>query len=178
MMKSFHSIFMFCRKVRTTVARLHCERAMTRRVFLHFVLWALAAFLFTTHQAAGKKSGITGVAGPYNIIVRGHWSGQGTATVTPGMVAITATVSDDSGQTGLLIATGLPLTNQQFSGPGVVLGVPMTIEGRVDAQDPPAGKGKGKGKGKGNAGPVLIDSRIGATFNAGGHRGRIAGSEF
>jgi hypothetical protein len=119
-------------------------------------------------------------SGSFIVYVRGFWSGSGVATVTAGTVQIQATVTDDSGQTGPLIADNLPLVDNHFRGTGTVFGIPMTVEGRVEAADPVGpGKGKGKGKAKGrkpNDDAVLTNARIGATFLAGAHGGRIAGS--
>jgi len=124
------------------------------------------------------------VAGKFSVIVQGHWAGNGKAVVAGSLVNIIATVRDDDGNVGTLVVANAVVKAGHFAGAGTLFGLPVRIEGRVDAADPPRGKGKGKGKGQGNGeddgksgGPVLTDARITATFSAGGHVGRIAGSK-
>ena len=113
----------------------------------------------------------------FAVFVRGYWNGAGDASVSGGTVQITASVRDDAGRTGTLTATDLKVAdNNYFSGTGTCFGLPMTINGRVDAADPTKAKGKGKGKGKKESDDsVLINARIVATFSAGTHTGRVAG---
>jgi hypothetical protein len=112
----------------------------------------------------------------FAVIVHGYWDGQGDATVSGGTVQITAAVHDDLGNTGTLSVSNLKITDgHYFSGTGTVCGLPMKINGRVDFADPPPkAPGTGKGKSKDDE-SVVTDARIGATFNAGSHAGRIAG---
>lgn len=150
---------------------------MTRRAFIITCCTAAVAAC-VGRDAYAQKAAPKTYSGAFTVYVRGFWSGSGVATVTGGTVQIRATVSDDGGQTGPLIVDNLPLVDNHFSGTGTVCGLPMTVEGRVEAADPiSTGKGKGKGKAKGrdDDDAVLTNARIGATFIAGAHAGRVAG---
>lgn len=175
----FHSFFILHRLMRFSIRAFGGSSIMRRRRFITPLL-ALIILGWLGGDALAKKPDPTNYIGHYTIYVRGFWTGTGDAIVTGSLVAITATVSDDAGHTGKLIALGLPIVDNHFSGTGVVFGIPMNIDGRLDTQDPPPGsKGKGKGKGKGGGhddDSVVTDARIGATFIAGPHAGRIAGS--
>lgn len=150
---------------------------MTKR--LPLVLWVIALVAIT--QVAGAKNpwkNPTNYSGQFAILVRGYWHGQGVATVTATTVQITATVSDDDGNTGTLTTDTLPLTQNHFSGAGNVLGFPLTISGRAEPQDQPAGNGNGKGKGKGknsNGDAVTTNANLEASVQANGHSARIVG---
>jgi hypothetical protein len=150
---------------------------MSRRAITLVVL--LAALCLRQDSIAAKKPNPTTYTGQFTVFVHGYWNGQGTATVTGTTVQIQATVADDAGNTGALTVNNLNIIDNHFEGNGTVFGQPMHVAGRLEAQDPPpAGTPKGKGKGKGSSADaqVLLDARIGATFNAGPHGGRIAGS--
>ena len=150
---------------------------MSRRAFILLLL--LGALFLRPETSSGKKPNPTTYIGQFNVFVHGYWNGQGIAAVTANTIQIDATVADDAGNTGVLTVNALNIVDNHFEGAGTVFGQPMHIAGRVEAQDLPVGiKGKGKGKGKGsNSDPqVLLKARVGATFNAGPHGGRIAGS--
>lgn len=140
----------------------------------------LAGLCLRPEPSTAKKPNPTTYTGQFTVFVHGYWNGQGTATVTLTTVQIQATVADDAGNSGALTVNNLSIVDNHFEGDGTVFGQPMHVAGRVEAPDPsPSGKTKGKGKGgkSGSSGAqVLIDARIGATFNAGPHGGRIAGS--
>ena len=110
----------------------------------------------------------TDVLGHYTIYVRGYWSGQGDATVSSGSVAITATVRSVTGQTGALVISGLPLVNNHFTGTGTVIGVAVTVDGRVQPPDPTAGSGS-------NNQTVTTNAVLSATILGGGNGARAAG---
>ena len=145
-------------------------------------LMLLLAVVGTCAQvsSAKKKPNPNTYVGSFTVYVRGYWSGQGTATVTQGTVQIQATVVDEAGNVGTLTTAALTIVDGHFTGAGTVFDVPLLINGRVEAKDPPTGgpaKGKEKGKGKGGSGEdqILTNARLGATFTAGIHAGRIAG---
>lgn len=148
---------------------------MTRHILRLMLL--LGVLLTCPSASFAKKPNPTTYVGTFTVNIRGYWNGQGTAYVGTNTLQIEATVTDDNGNVGTLSTPALTVTDNHFSGTGTVCGVSMTINGRVEAQDPPPTKGGGKGKGKGNPSQdqVLTDARLGATFVANGHGGRIAG---
>jgi hypothetical protein len=143
------------------------------------ISWCMAVLLgLPARDVFAKQPLPASFTGTFTVIVSGFWAGKGNATVTAGSVQINATVTDDAGNSGTLVANGL-LVDNHFTGTGAVMGQNMTVEGRVEGADPnpPAGKGKGKGKGKNSDDDsILSNARIGATFFAGPHGGRVAGS--
>lgn len=76
------------------------------------------------------------VAGSYEVTVKGSFTGKGTIAVGAKSVTIVLQVQNEAGAKGQLIASNLALENGRFSGKGTVLGVAMTISGRVDLPDP------------------------------------------
>lgn len=127
--------------------------------------------------SSAKKPNPNTFVGTFTVNIRGYWNGQGTATVTATTVQIQATLTDEGGNVGTLTTDILNVTDGHFTGAGTVFAVPMTINGRVEAKDPPPAKGKAKGKTKNSddSDQVLTDARLGATFVANSHTGRIAG---
>lgn len=130
--------------------------------------------------SSAKKPNPNTYVGGFTVYVRGYWTGQGKATVTQTTVQIQATVTDESGNVGTLNTAALNIVDGHFTGTGTVFGLPLVINGRVEAKDPPtgpSGKGNGKHKGRGGSGEdqVLTNARLGATFIAGAHAGRVAG---
>jgi hypothetical protein len=101
--------------------------------------------------------------GHYAIYVRGYWTGLGDATVTASTVTVTATVQIATGQSGQLILSNLPLTNNHFIGTGTVLGIAVSVDGRVQPPDPS------------NRQAVTTNAVLAATVLGGGHAGRVAG---
>jgi hypothetical protein len=177
MKRSTHAMFMFIRPMRRSICWRRRAKSMTKAAII--MSWCVAVLLgLPARDAFAKKPLPASFTGNFTVIVSGFWAGKGIATVTAGSVQINATVTDDAGNSGTLIATGL-LVDTHFSGTGTVLGQNMTVEGRVEGADPnpSAGKGKGKGRGKNSDDDsVLTNARIGATFFAGPHGGRVAGS--
>lgn len=150
------------------------NHVVTKR--LPLALWLIALGVLT--QIAGAKNpwkNPTNYSGQFAVLVRGYWHGQGVATVTATTVQITATVSDDDGNTGTLTTDALALTQNHFSGAGTVLGFPLTINGRAEPQDQPAGTGKGKGKNP-NGDAVTTSANLEASLQANGHSARIVGA--
>ncbi|HEY2589655.1 MAG TPA: hypothetical protein VGI81_28175 [Tepidisphaeraceae bacterium] len=159
---------------------------MTKRLSLLLCILALVALSPFAGAKNRWKNPVT-YSGQYQVLVRGYWHGQGVATVTGTTVQITATVSDDDGNTGTLTTDTLPLSQNHFSGNGTVMGVPMTIEGRAEPQDQPAGNGKGNGNGNGKGnGKKSSDDAVTTSANVqaslttskenGGHKARIVGA--
>lgn len=146
---------------------------MSRRSFV-ILLLLVGTLCVWPGVSSAKKPNPNTFTGQFTVFVHGYWNGQGTATVSGTSVQIQATVTDDAGNSGTLTASNLNIVDNHFQGTGTVFGQPMNVDGRVEAQDPPAGKAKGKGKSSDEQ--VLLDARIGATFIAGPHAGRIAGS--
>lgn len=150
-------------------------------------LMMLLAVVGTCAQvsSAKRKPNPNNYVGSFTVYVRGYWRGQGTATVTQSTVQIQATVTDDSGNVGTLTTAALNIVDGRFTGAGTVFDIPLIINGRVEAKDPPtAASGNGKGKNKGRDGSadeqILTNARLGATFTTisptgPSHGGRVAG---
>jgi hypothetical protein len=178
MKRSTHAAFMFIRPMCSNIRWCGRATSMTKTAIIVGLCMAILLGL-PARDAFAKKPLPASYTGNFTVIVSGFWAGQGSATVTAGSVQISATVTDDAGNSGTLIANGLALVDNHFSGTGTILGQNMTVEGRVEGADPnpPAGKGKGKGKGKNSDDDSIVtNARIGATFAAGPHGGRVAGS--
>lgn len=175
-MSAFHLTLMFrcgiCRRVRGVLSEFTMARVRI------VILFLIGAVCFLPDVTSAKKPNPTTYVGHFTVLVRGHWTGQGDATVAAGALQIVATVTDDQGNVGTLSALDLKIVDGHFTGAGTVFGLDMKVDGRVEAEDPaPAGKVTGKGKGNGsNDQQVVLNARIGATFTAGTHGGRIAGS--
>ena len=73
--------------------------------------------------------------GEYNVSVAGYFKGQGTGTVAGDKIKLQISVTAENGAKGDLIAPGLTIEANHFSGAGTALGQPVTFEGRVDAPD-------------------------------------------
>ena len=129
------------------------------------VLATLAAALLICAGVVGyrmspSKAGPK-INGAYDVMVAGCGTGTGKAVVTPKMVKIDATLTDKSGNVFTLSAKKLDIdmTTYHFKGDGTLEGVPCTISGRLDPQDPP-----------------VKEWRITATFLAtDGRGGRVVG---
>jgi hypothetical protein len=119
----------------------------------------------------------TAAQGTYHILVRGYYTGEGTALVSGDHVTITATVKTDQGISSNLNAS-CSLSGDHFTGTTVLMGGTATIQGRVEAPDPGAGKGNGNGSNVPNQDQVVQHPRIGATFVVtNGHGGRFSGTK-
>ena len=170
-----HVAFMFSQRKWLRIDRFGRTTVMKKAAFI----FSLAILLgFPAADAFAKKSAAMAAPGGFAVLVRGFWSGTGSATVNAGSVQINATVTDDAGNTGTMIALDLPVVDGHFSGTGTVFGKVMTVQGRIEQPDPapPSGKGKAKGKDSDDTESIVTGVRLGATFIAGGHAGRIAGS--
>jgi hypothetical protein len=100
----------------------------------------------------------------YNVLVRGDFTGGGTANASSASVSVSAQVTDSTGATGTLTLSA-PVVNQRFSGSGSVLGQTVTFSGRIDPADVTAAKGS-----------VLRSPRLVGTFSTQtGRFGRVAG---
>jgi len=100
--------------------------------------------------------------GNYGVTVAGTYQGTGTATLSATTLSITATVADQNGNKGQLSAPSLIINANHFTGTGSVMGVDITVQGRLDAPDGQGGTPK--------------TARLVGTFTttSGGH-GRLAG---
>jgi hypothetical protein len=147
---------------------------VTKRLPLLLCILGLIALSPTAGAKNPWKNPAT-YSGQFTVIVRGYWKGQGTATVTASTVQITATVSDDDGNMGTLSTATLSLNQNHFSGGGTVLGAALTIDGRAEPPDQPAGPGKGKGKNS-SGDAVTTNANLQASFSANGHSARIVGT--
>ena len=125
--------------------------------------------------------------GIYKVLVRGYWTGEGSATVTESSVSIgQISVKDDLGHNATLkVSSPMTLVNHRFTGKGTVAGngvsMSITIEGHVDPPDDSGGSGASdpsKSHRHGNN-DVLTNARFGATYTttgpSGNHGGRISG---
>ena len=168
---------MFAALIRRRVGRVRGESTMMRLPVA--ILFLIGAIGFYPDVSSAKQPDPKDYVGHFTVLVRGYWTGQGSATVAAGSVQIVASVTDDQGNVGTLSTSNLKIVDGHFSGSGTVFGVKMKLEGRVDASDlPPSVKSGGDDAPdvKGPGDQVLLNARIGATFTAGTHGGRIAGS--
>ena len=182
MTKSFHPAFILScnnrRRMCETGSNTNPTTSPTRRLIL---LAGLAGSMMLGYGTALAQGPAPSASGVYKVIVRGYFSGDGTARVDAGgMVSINATVKDDSGMTGELVVTQVGLVGDHFKGTGTVMGATMTVSGRVEAADPAVVVPKGSDP---NADPnnaaVVKDGRIQAAFTVDGpikRVGRIAGA--
>jgi len=175
MSPSFHRAFIFtCNNIRR-MFEVDNNPGPTRRFLL---LAGLAGSMMLSYGTALAQAP-SAISGTYKILVRGNYTGEGTAIVSDGFVTIQAQVKDDNGFEGTLTITQAGLVGDHFKGTGTVMGGQLTVQGRVEAKDPDP-----KAPGNGNAGQaadvdaVVNDARIGATF-AGprGRGGRIVGAK-
>lgn len=152
-------------------AKLALERAGFARAGRR-LLWValIGAFLGYGNAEAG-----TAPPNNYTILIRGYFTGQGTATINGDGVTVSATIQDSSGNSGAFQAGWLTLTGNRFHGTGTVAGMPMTIDGRIETADPPASSAVPSGDPNAPV-PVVTHAHISATFIcSGGHGGRFAG---
>lgn len=185
-MRGAHSKFMFVRGGRGTIHRLHVFPVMSKRFLIHLLVGALAAVVVATDRASWNHGPPADVSGSFNVTIAGFWNGTGSATVSGNTVSISGTVTDDNGNSGPVVIGPLKLSKCQFRGVGSIMGYVMMVQGRVDAPDPPPqsdnnqdGDDQQNHHGRNypqNSGPVVTNARLGATFSALGHHGRIAGS--
>lgn len=178
MTKSPHPSFILsCKNIRR-MCETGSNLTPTRRLVL---LAGLAGSMMLGYGSVMAQGPAPSASGVYKVIVRGYYSGDGVATVTAGgSVSITATVKDDNGSTGQLIANQVSLVGDHFKGSGTVMGGTMTVSGRVEAADPAPPGPKGDPNVDPNAGRVVTDGRIAATFTVDGpikRVGRIAGAK-
>ncbi|HEX5242166.1 MAG TPA: hypothetical protein VFW23_02805 [Tepidisphaeraceae bacterium] len=124
-------------------------------------------------DAAAPTTG--GGKGTFTIIIKGTYSGTGTATVGASSVTINASVTDQSGASGTLSATGQTTDGSHFSGAGTVMGQHITFDGRADAQDPLVRNDSVRSVKKEQ---VVINPRMTATFHTDDNQsfGRVVGT--
>lgn len=121
---------------------------------------AVCALVSSAFAAPG---GPTGTNGSYTLIFAGGFTGDGHAAVGGNQVAtIDGNVTDAAtGVTGTFKAVNLNLDNGHFTGTGTVMGVAVTVSGRVEAAD----------------GKVVLVPRLCCTFSTGSKGGRIFGEK-
>lgn len=113
------------------------------------ILASLALIALTDHHSsilqfksaarsirADAASPSSGGKGTFTIVIKGTYTGTGTATVGASSITINASVTDQSGASGTLSANGQVTDGAHFSGTGTVMGQHITFDGRADAQDP------------------------------------------
>lgn len=152
------------------------------------ILASLALIVLTDHHSASVKlmPGARGVRaasaapssggkGTFTIIIKGTYTGTGTATVGASSVTINASVTDQSGASGTLTATGQTTDGSHFSGTGTVMGQPITFDGRADAQDPSVRRDSVQTT---KTERVVINPRMVATFHTNDNQsfGRVVGT--
>ncbi len=117
----------------------------------------------------------SGGKGTFTIVIKGTYTGRGTATVGASSVTINASVTDQSGASGSLSATGQVTDGSHFSGTGTVMGQHITFDGRADAQDPLV---KNDTVRTTKQERVVINPRVMATFHTDDNQsfGRIVGT--
>jgi len=164
MCRPFHRpLIITCQNIHRMFERMIHSKASSRSVVAAGIASALLAYGSVLAQAPQPNPPPPG----YTILVRGYYTGDGTATANGGFVSLSATVRDPSGNIGLLSATTIDLVGDHFSGPATALGKTITVSGRVDAPDPTA-----------SPDAVVTDGRIGAMYiDPRGHTGRIVGTK-
>jgi hypothetical protein len=128
------------------------------------ILIAVLALGVWVTPALAKPGGPNGTQGLYSIVFAGGFTGEGHATVNKLKVAqIHGKVTDAAtGATGFFKADNLDLDNGHFTGTGTVMGVQVTISGRVESPD----------------GKIVLTPRITCTFTTtSGVGGRICGQK-
>ena len=164
-----HPLIITCKNIHRMFERVTHSPFSSRSVIAAGIACTLLAYGSVLAQAPQTSAA---AIGPYTILVRGYYTGDGSATVGGGFVAIHATVHDDAGHVGTLDAPQITMVGDHFSGPARVMGMTITVQGRVDAADPINGTAAA------NADAVVTDARVGATFvDSRGHTGRIAGTK-
>jgi len=138
------------------------------RTILNFrmllMVLALLALCTIGPFASAKPGAPKGTKGQYEIQFVGSYVGVGQAKVNPARVmSISGNVTDQStGASGVFTAFNINLDDGHFSGPGTVLGIPVTVSGRVEAGD----------------GKTVLVPRIICNFTTtGGVCGRIVGNQ-
>ncbi|HSZ59346.1 MAG TPA: hypothetical protein VK797_27130 [Tepidisphaeraceae bacterium] len=151
-----------------------CEVGTNSKLTKRWLLVATLAGALGSATVLGQPAPAA-AQGTYHILVRGFYNGEGTANVSGDQVTINANVRSDQGMATTLTAT-CSLTGDHFSGSTVLPGGSVTIQGRVEAQDPNAGKGNGSTVP--NQDSIVHTPRIGATFLvSNGHGGRFSGTK-
>ena len=178
MTKAFHRSFILSCNNKRRMCETGSNMNPTRRLVL---LAGLAGSMMLGYGTALAQGPAPSASGVYKVIVRGYYSGDGIATVSAGgSVSITATVKDDNGISGQLIANQITLVGDHFKGTGTVPGGTVQVSGRVEAADPAAPAPKGDPNADPNAGRVVLDGRIAANYTVDGpvkRVGRIAGAK-
>src|SRR5437879_37193 len=114
MTKTFHRSFILgCNNKRRM-----CETGSNMNSTMRLVLLAgLAGSMMLGYGTALAQGPAPSASGIYKVIVRGYYSSDGIATVSAGgSVSITATVKDDNGISGQLIANQIMLVGDHFKG--------------------------------------------------------------
>jgi hypothetical protein len=162
-----HPLIITCKNIRRMFERVTYSRFSTRSVITTGIACMLLAYGSLQAQTPGVANG------NYTILIRGYYTGEGTATVSGGFVSINdVAVRDNAGRSGTLSAASLGLVGDHFGGAATVMGMTITVSGRVDAADPTVANAAV------NPDAIVTDARIGATFvDPHGHAGRVVGTK-
>lgn len=126
------------------------------------------------------------VAGTFFVVVRGYFTsdpsnpGANTASVTQTTVSMHAQLKNDAGQSFVLDASNLRITDSyHFSGTGTIGSLRATFDGHVDPTDPTDSGNNGHGRGHDHQ--VVSHARLECTYTATEpsglrHSGRIVGT--
>ena len=151
------------------------------------ILASLALIALTDHHSSmvsfhparravrAESAAPGGGKGTFNIVVKGTYTGTGTANVGASSVTINASVTDESGVSGTLTATGQMTDGSHFSGTGTVMGQHITFDGRADAKDPLVRQETVQTT---KPERVVINARVMATFHTDDNQtfGRVVGT--
>jgi hypothetical protein len=104
---------------------------------LHFWLVAMISLALIAGGVSAAKLGTPrGTKGAYDLTFAGGYTGTGNGTVAAKSVTIIGhVVNAKTGASGTLVASNLPLYDGRFAGTGRVLGLDVTLCGRVQAAD-------------------------------------------
>lgn len=82
-----------------------------------------------------KKAADPRVQGAYALEYRGYLEGTGIAAVSAKAVTVNAHVKDPAGSAGNFVAPNLPIVDGRFQGKATVLGLDVSLSGRLDPPD-------------------------------------------
>lgn len=104
------------------------------RKFLILTLLAAAITLAPASDAKSRNKPRKS-DGSYNLKVAGFYTGSGNATVAPGSVRLTLTLSPESGGRSNFVDVTMSLASNRFIGDTNAFGKAIHLEGRIDVPD-------------------------------------------
>jgi len=106
---------------------------MARKLFILTLL--VAAITVAPTSDAKSRNKPRRSDGSYNLKVAGFYNGWGNATVAPGSVHLTLTLSPEAGGKSNGLDVTMTLANNRFIGNTSAFGKAIHLEGRIDVPD-------------------------------------------